>query len=83
MNKRFLLLVLITFVVFITVQPALAGGSGMGNMGGMGGGPPCGVGNFPPCPPTVPIDGGILLLAGAGLTLGARKFLKKKETDTI
>ena len=39
--------------------------------------------NFPPCPQSVPIDGGIFLLVGAGLTLGARKLLKKKESDSL
>jgi hypothetical protein len=55
------------------------GGNGMG--GGMGGGmgPPCGVGSHPPCPMPVPIDGGILLLAGAGIYLGAKKSLKRRN----
>jgi hypothetical protein len=55
-------------------------GAGMGNPGGMGmgSGPPCGIGALPPCPVPVPLDGGILFLAGAGIALGARKMMKKK-----
>lgn len=48
-------------------------------LAGMGSGPPsdpCGTPPFPPC--AVPIDGGITLLAGAGIALGARKMIKKK-----
>ena len=68
---------LVFTIIMLTAlsNPVLSGAPGMGM--GMGN-PPCGVGNFPPCPAAVPIDGGILLLAGAGLTLGARKLLKKK-----
>lgn len=50
-----------------------AAGMGMGPPN-----PPCGVGGFPPCPSTVPIDGGIVFLAGAGMVLSARKMMKKK-----
>ena len=71
----------IALVFTIIMLTALSNPVLSGTLAGMGmgmGNPPCGVGNFPPCPAAVPIDGGILLLAGAGLTLGARKLLKKK-----
>jgi hypothetical protein len=59
-------------LVLLTVE-ATAAGMGMG----MGMGPPCG-GPFPPCP--IPLDGGITLLAGAGIAYGAKKILKHRKS---
>jgi hypothetical protein len=77
MFKKYLFTAILIFIS-IYFQDLL--GDGMGNPGGMGmgSGPPCGLGNLPPCPVPVPLDGGVLLLAGAGIALGARKMMKKK-----
>lgn len=73
MNQK----ILFTFLLFLfaAYSSVLLAGTGMG-MGPPN--PPCGSGPFPPCPQTVPIDGGITLLVGAGIAMGARKFMKKK-----
>lgn len=64
------LLLLVPLVLLAT--EAAAAGMGMG----MGMGPPCG-GPFPPCP--VPLDGGLTLLAGAGLAYGAKKIINRNK----
>lgn len=59
--------------VFAQVNPG--GGNGGGN----------GPVRRPPVPPTIPIDGGIGLLAAAGIAYGARKIYisKKEESNSI
>lgn len=69
-----ILFTIVLFTAAALTHDLLAVGMGMG-MGPPN--PPCGVGPFPPCP--VPLDGGITLLAGAGIALAARKYYKKTE----
>lgn len=69
------IVIVFVLILFSALPNPLLAGTGMGM--GMGN-PPCGVGNFPPCPVAVPLDGGVLLLAGAGIVMGARKMMKKK-----
>lgn len=72
MNKKiFLTFLLLIFAAFAN-QILAASGMGMGPPN-----PPCGVAPFPPCP--IPLDGGITLLAGAGIALAARKYYKKTD----
>lgn len=74
MIKKIFFIGFLTLVVFLIFETTVyAGGMGMGPPS-----EPCGVGNFPPCPVAVPLDGGVLLLAGAGIVMGARKMMKKK-----
>jgi hypothetical protein len=77
MNKR-LYLILLFAILAVFGNEALALGSGMG-MGPPN--PPCGQGPFPPCP--IPLDGGLLLLTGAGVILGGKSLMKtlKKNPD--
>lgn len=71
MNQKVLLtLLFILFSVF--ANEVFAAGMGMGPPN-----PPCGSGPFPPCP--VPLDGGITILAGAGIALAAKKYYNKQE----
>lgn len=75
MKKTFFLILVFT-IITVFANEALAAG--------MGGGPPgnpCGVPPFPPCP--VPIDGGISLLAAAGMFFGGKKIYDshKKNLD--
>ncbi len=83
MKVIFRLVFLLTIMAITPIVYAGMGGGGGGGGNGMGGGmgPPCGVGSHPPCPEPVPIDGGILLLAGAGIYLGARNYLRKNSGD--
>ncbi|HLP10783.1 MAG TPA: hypothetical protein VK177_02565 [Flavobacteriales bacterium] len=69
---------LVIFLLMGLAQEALAAamGSGMG-MGPPS--PPCGTPPFPPC--TVPIDGGIALLAGAGSLYAYKKLNKKSQKN--
>lgn len=73
---RHILTLLIVLLLMGFAQEAVAAAMGTGM--GMGPpSPPCGTPPFPPC--AVPIDGGIGILAGAGVYLGYRK-LKKRHT---
>jgi hypothetical protein len=69
---------LIVIVAMALLNEAAAAAMGMGM--GMGPpSPPCGTPPFPPC--AVPVDGGIGLLAAAGIAYGTRKMMKRNKKN--
>ena len=76
MTKLFSTILVTALFAFLSIDVIAQGGGGPPGGGGPGGGgPPC-----PPSCPTIPIDGGISLLAVLGLGFGAKK-LKDAKND--
>ena len=74
MKKRLYLILLFAILAVFANEAYAASGMGMGPPN-----PPCGQAPVPPCP--VPIDGGLLFLAGAGALIGGRKIYQMKQEN--
>ena len=77
MIRKLLAFAIVIMAMAVAHEAAAAAmGTGMG-MGPPS--PPCGTPPFPPC--AVPIDGGIGLLAAAGVAYGTRKMMKRNKKN--